>query len=553
MAGYNGAMRCYVGHNAKGPLATAAGACAAAAIWLVAAGSLAGRLPMGWDEGAAIVRSELPDCPFTTCREGHPALVAVLIPAGRALAGQWLTPLASARLGPMLFFAVAAGALYYRIGRAYGPEAGLVAVLAVLVQPRLFAHLRLAAFDGVLVSAWVLAWATFTLQAKLPSPQGPACAGGPLAGALSQYASWVLWGATLGLAFSAKATGWLATIPFAVWGLVYRDRRVGHALAFGLPAALGTFWLLNPRLWGQPIEGTLAFLRLNLHRAEQPGLNIATQFFGRIYDLEHPLPWYNTLVWVGITVPTGLLVLFGAGLWRAAVRWRQEPAGLLLALHWGVLLVVRAIPGTPPHDAERLLLPSFAFLAALAGIGAAWIVELAGPRRRLATTAVAATLAATATSLLWYKPQWLSYYNLLIGGLRGAAAAGMEPAYYWDGLDEEVVQWLNTHTGAGEKVIFAAPPAENLALLHRWGLLRCEYRARSPNPARWYVVQHRPSAWTPTHRQWLAGAKPVFQKRIRAGGFGPWRLDVPVISVYGLEPQGPRSHGAEDRAGAGPG
>lgn len=538
--------------NAKGRWAIVTGACGAAVIWLAVAGSLAARLPMGWDEGNAIVRSELPDWPFTTCREGHPALVAILISAGRAVAGRWLSPLASARLGPMLFFAVAAAAMYYRLGRAYGALAAIVAGLAILLQPRLFAHLRFAGFDGVLVSAWVLAWATFAPAGKPPCPGAEAGARGPATGAGSRLAGAVLWGVTLGLAFSAKATGWLAAIPFAVWGLVYRDRQAGHALAFGLPTALATFVLLNPRLWGQPVQGTLAFVRLNLHRAEQPGLNIATQFFGQIYDLAHPLPWYNTLVWVGITVPVGLLVLFGAGLWRAVARWRQEPAGLLLAMHWAVLVVVRAMPGTPPHDAERLFLPSFAFLGGLAGIGAAWMVELAGRRRCMAIAALAATLAGTATSVLWYKPQWLSYYNLLIGGLPGAAAAGMEPAYYWDGLDDEVLQWLNSHTAAGEKVIFAAPPAENLALLHRWGLLRCEYRAHGPGRPRWYVVQHRPSAWTAAHRRWLAQAKPAFEKRIRSGGIGPWRLDVAVISIYAIGPGTAASRRAPNPVGAGP-
>ncbi len=538
--------------DTKEGLALAFGACGAAAVWLALAGRLAPHLPMGWDEGNAIVRSESPHWPFTTCREGHPALVAVLIRAGRTLAGTWLPPLAAARLGPMLFFGLAAAAMYYRMGRQYGPLAACVAVAALLLQPRLFAHLRFASFDGVLVSAWILAWATFPPLASRPSaaPNGPA--GSSAIATLGQLGGSVVWGVALGLALSAKATGWLATVPFAVWGLVYRDRRVGQALAVALPVALATFWLVNPPLWHRPVAGTLEFLRLNLNRADQPGLNIATQFFGRIYDLGHPLPWYNTLVWVGITVPVGILALFGAGLCRVIVRRHREPAGVLLTLHWAVLVVVRAVPGTPPHDAERLILPSFAFLAALAGVGGGWIVELAAGRRRTAMTALAATLATAATSLLWYAPQWLSYYNLLIGGLRGATAAGMEPAYYWDGLDSEVLEWLNTHTGPDEKVVFAAPPAENLALLHRFGLLRCEYRASGPGRPRWYVVQHRPSAWTARHRRWLAGAQPAFQKRIRAHGAGPWRLDVPLVSIYGLGPGQSAGPAANDPGGPGP-
>ena len=530
----------------------AAGACAAALVWLALAGSLAARLPMGWDEGSAIVRSEPPHWPFTTCREGHPALVAVLISAGQALAGGWLAPLAAARLGPMLFFAAGAAAMYYRLGRQYGSVSAMVALAAIVLQPRLFAHLRFASFDGVLVSAWILAWALFPAP-DVPATEIRARPGKRKMVSFPRLTGGLLWGIALGLAFSAKATGWLALIPFALWTLVCRDRRGAWALAMGLPAAVLTFWLTNPPLWYHPVEGTLTFLRLNLHRQELPGLNIATQFFGRIYDLGHPLPWYNTFVWAGITVPVGLLGLFGVGLGRVIARRRQEPAGVLLAMHWAVLMLVRALPGTPPHDAERLILPSFAFLAALAGLGAGWVVERATRHRRIAIAALTALLGCTATSLFWYKPQWLSYYNLLAGGLRGATAAGMEPAYYWDGLDEEVLDWLHRHTGAGEKVIFAAPPTENLALLYRWGLLRCEYRARAPGQPRWYVVQHRPSAWTANHRQWLAGARPAFQKRIRAEGIGPWCLDVPVISIYPVVPSGAACLGESSPAVAAPG
>ena len=44
----------------------------------------------------------------------------------------------------------------------------------------------------------------------------------------------------------------------------------------------------------------------------------------------------------------------------------------------------------------------------------------------------------------------LSYYNALIGGLSGAARAGMEPTYYWDAVTPEVRDWLNAHTEAGD-------------------------------------------------------------------------------------------------------
>ena len=67
----------------------------------------------------------------------------------------------------------------------------------------------------------------------------------------------------------------------------------------------GDLLLLNPPLWHQPLAGFDDFLDLNAHRAAHAELNVATCFFGRLYDARHPLPWYNTLFWTGVTVPVG--------------------------------------------------------------------------------------------------------------------------------------------------------------------------------------------------------------------------------------------------------
>lgn len=288
----------------------------------------------------------------------------------------------------------------------------------------------------------------------------------------------IAWGFALGMTFSCKATGWLAPLPFLIWAGGYRDRRAGLALLIGLPTALLTFYLLNPPLWHHPIQGLEHFFALNLNRGAQ-GLNISTQFLGQIYNLDHPLPWYNTLLWTGITVPFGILFLFCIGLWHVLRRLWDKP-GMLLVANWLILLVVRAIPGTPPHDGVRLFLPSFAFLAALAGVGTARCLTACHGLRHAAVVGLV-VFGGSATSLAWYAPQWLSYYNVLIGGLPGAVAMGMEPTYYWDGLDRDVLDWLHQHTEPGEKVEFACYPKGNLALMTQWGQLHSEYRLQPPD------------------------------------------------------------------------
>ena len=173
----------------------------------------------------------------------------------------------------------------------------------------------------------------------------------------------------LGLTLATRFSGWLAVLPFLAWVIVYRDYGGWQALAYGVPLAVAVFVALNPPLWNHPLTGLRTFFELNLHRAARPEHNITTQFFGRMYNLDFPLPWYNSLVWMAITI-SPMSLLFGIlGLVWTARCWREDRAAVLIACQWLTLVVARALPWAPPHDAERLILPSFAFFAALVGIG----------------------------------------------------------------------------------------------------------------------------------------------------------------------------------------
>ncbi|MEX2119595.1 MAG: glycosyltransferase family 39 protein [Pirellulales bacterium] len=523
-------------------LFASAGAALACLVLLVATSP---GLPMVWDEGISIERAEgvarwfvrlrhdgfaafaraavEQDWRYTVDIEGHPAFYGLVIAFGRWVSDGWLDPLSAARFGPMLFFSIAAGAMFYRLWQDAGPPAALGGLVALLTMPRLFAHAHFALYDGILTSCWILAWAAF-------------------APALKSRRWTVLWGLALGMTMSSKFTGWLAPPVFVAWAVIYGDRSAVTKLLLGFGGALVTFFVLNPRLWHAPMAGMSTFFELNLNRADT--YNIPTLFFGRRYDMHQPLPWYNTLVWTAITVPAGTLALGAVGLISSLRGWARNPAGVLLVGHWLVLMVVRALPPSPPHDAERLFLPSFAFLAALAGVGSGVVWQWAARRRCsrpvrswLAVAGMFAALAGSASSLAWYAPQWLSYYNLLIGGLRGAERAGFEAAYYWDALDGEALDWLHEHTDRDEKIAFAAFPSNNLVLMERWGTLRRAWQPHPPGRTRWYVVQRRPPFWRAADR-WLAEhGRPAYQKTIRdpASGWGPWRLDVPLLEVFPYE------------------
>ena len=136
---------------------------------------------------------------------------------------------------------------------------------------------------------------------------------------------------------------------------------------------------------------------------------------------------------------------------------KRDAFSISLILHWATLMVVHALPGVPPHDGIRLFLPAFGFWCVFAGIGAhvAWqATRQFSPVRRglLVRTAIVVALIADAINLARYYPQTLSHYSLLVGGVRGAARLGMEPTYWWDALDDDVLMWLNEHTEPGAAV-----------------------------------------------------------------------------------------------------
>ncbi|MEE8452019.1 MAG: hypothetical protein V3R99_08900 [Thermoguttaceae bacterium] len=495
--------------------------------------------PMAFDEGNAILRVEkiaqwaehweLTDeaifkhWQFTTQIEGHPAFYGIVIAVGRWISGSWLGPLDSARFGPMMLFGLAAGAMFYRMWREYTAVAAAGAVAALMLLPRMFAHAHFASFDSPLTSCWILVWATFA-----PAKQ-----------------TWwgkVLWGVALGMAFSCKATGWFAVVGPAVCAVGYRDRAAIKVLLAGVPVALLTFFVLNPPLWLHPIDGWLTFFKLNLSRKEL-GLNFSTLFLGRMYNMDHPLPISNTIFWTAIAVPVGTLALAGVGIRAIARRWRTDAAGMLLIAHWVVLLIARAIPGTPVHDAIRLFLPSFAMLAALAGVGCGEVLAWASRRwpeslrARLATgVGILLLYAGSACSMVFYAPQWLSHYNLLIGGLPGAKAMGMEPTYYWDSLDNSVIDWLHENTAPDERIYIGYGSRDNIIRMLRWKTFRRDVQyVYQPGEFRWYVIQHRPSGMMPEDHWLVEHAEPEFRKTLRPVGPGPWRLDVPLLEVYNYE------------------
>ena len=503
--------------------------------WAILAATAAG-IPMVWDEAEYLVRARnivewfrvLPGALspeeiqtywlFIHFSEGHPAGFALPIALGQWLFSGLLDPLTAARLGPITLFSAACAGVAVRLKNCCGTSAAIVAPIALLTFPRVFSEAHFATQDGQLTAWWLLLW---VIQA--------APAGG--------WAVSIALGVVLGLTTATKFTGWLAWLPVAMSQLIQRNLRAILRLLVILPVAILIFYVVNPPLWYEPLKGFTDHFHRNLDRANTH--NIATSFLGRTYSVSDPLPWHNTLVWLVFVTPVPTLILGLVGLGHSLAR--PTVFSITLVLHWATLMVIRALPGAPPHDGIRLFLPAFGFWCVFAGIGAQRIFSLVAtvrtrPLRVALRVAISGALLASAVNLARYYPQTLSHYNLIAGGLRGAAEKGMEPTYWWDALDNDVLKWLNERTGPDEVLAFS--PIFNLGQLHDWGRLRARTVAADTGRFKWYVLQNRPAMFTQSDRYLMRREKPAYVKyagRRRSGTAVARDLDVPLISVFSLE------------------
>src|SRR5207302_8283335 len=108
----------------------------------------------------------------------------------------------------------------------------------------------------------------------------------------------------------------------------------------------------------------------------------------------------------------------------------------------------------PVYDGERLFSIVFPLWAVLIGRGAEdarrWLSQRLS--QRTAFAALSAFLAAQSYGLWALAPCWLSYYNLAVGGLPGAAKLGLEISYWGDGVTRTLLAETAKRVPAGETI-----------------------------------------------------------------------------------------------------
>jgi hypothetical protein len=311
----------------------------------------------------------------------------------------------------------------------------LFAGLALLSMPRFFLHAHLAALD---VPGAVAAFAITFLFWKT----------------LDRREWW--WGLVLGIAWGLavgiKLNGYFIPIALVIWSLANR-RTWAMLLRFFLMGLSGiaVFLLIWPWIYHQTWQRILDYLDYQIHHYP-----IGQWFLGK-FTL--PPPWYFVPVILAAVVPLTIMLLALAGMARAGKTSKNQPLVWLLILSALVSISPFLFGKTLVYDDDRLFMPVYPFLAALAGIGFGWALDglrmLLGRLKRpalalpLSLLLGLALLAPQSVAMAGLYPHLLSYYSESVGGLPGATQMGLETTYWCEDY-ATALPYINSHAHPGD-------------------------------------------------------------------------------------------------------
>jgi hypothetical protein len=302
-------------------------------------------------------------------------------------------------------------------------------------------------------------------------------------GLLEARAKWLLLaGVFWGLALSSKLNGafvfftLLLWVPFVYFVIYHRRREISAGLVAALHAApyiaVAVFVVLWPWLYYGPVSAWWA------HLQEYLRFMLA---FG-----ESSRPGWTNYPFRAILFMTPPLVLACAAVYTAA-GWRggrERLAFWALCLCWMLVPVVRiALPGSNFYDANRHFIEYVPALCVMAGCGfdmlctrlwpwfsrLRWVAGSLSRERLLRFGVYAASVAAIAWPLVKYAPYETTYFNVFIGGLRGAqerhlfSLAGINPLVegtegdYWYNSLRQGLRDIRAEMRGGEVIGLCAP------------------------------------------------------------------------------------------------
>jgi 4-amino-4-deoxy-L-arabinose transferase-like glycosyltransferase len=416
------------------------------------------------------------------------------------------------RLANMLVAGALVALVYRVVAEMYGLAAGLAAAGALVTMPRFFYHAHLAALDVPETAAiFAVIFLFWTIRDR--------------AGFRWTVGLGLVYGLALGTKINALFELPVILLP---WALVFDGRRAVFIRLVWMGLIGVAVWLL---LWPWLYYQSLSRLVTYIDFLTLDHYQIAQWYLGHMYL---PPPWHYPFVMTLAVVPLTLTLLGAIGTLQVVSGGRGQALGWLFILGALIPILLLASGKSQAFDDERLLMPIFPCVAALAGIGfaavtrgvrqlaqrygrAAWSVPLVG----LLTGMAFIPQLVTAYT---YYPHLLSYYSESIAGLRGATHFGLETTY-WSETYAAALPYLNANAPRGAMIWVEAHDVMLYYQVH--GQLRSDLRIASPHgnegvfkeingvvapidDADYAVIQFRQSGYFGDMLRWIHSRTPVY-------------------------------------------
>ena len=407
-----------------------------------------------WSSGRFLdpFRPEIIDL-YWHAKDMHPPIPKLI-----AALGVWfMTPIlgsdfAAMRSGTAFLFGAMLAAIYW-FGREQLTRAGaLFSAFAVAFMPRLFTDAHFLTMDMPVTATTVIG--TSLLLRAIEQPNWKRIVAAVIG---------------VGMAFASKANGFLIIPATTIYVLTRKGFSLkGNELksllkpfgiialvALGAIAFLFATWLW---LWVEPIHRFREYFTFHAKH-----FIVHTFYLGRLYPITDakenilvPTPWHYPFVMTLVTVPTITLLLALTGMGLTIFRWREvPPLAKISVISYFVQVAPFLLASTPKYNGVRLFEPAFPFLGILAGfvfgLVAQKVLKFVRERAthlvsepRLVVGALGVLLLAPAAhATLTIHPFGLSYYNALVGGVRGAAFRWGFEVTYWGVNLLSVIPFLN--------------------------------------------------------------------------------------------------------------
>ncbi len=397
-----------------------------------------------------------------------PPVVKVVMGTFSLLLEKPLGPLASMRIHSALAYAMTAALIYLFLSRDAGRAGGLCGAAAWCLMPRVFGHAHIGAAETT--TAFMSLAAVYTFVKGLESPRWS-----------------IVFGVVFALALNTKINCVFLPLVLIPWAHVYHRGRYANnvfSMIFLSPPLMVATW---PWLWPDPAVRFLEYLYFFVTHQMT-----AVFYFGRKFNYGGtPAPWHYPVVMTLIATPPAILLLAAAGAAGAIRRIVRDDRSALALWGFTVMMSVAMLPNSPKYDGLRLFIPALMFLALLSGWGMQYVIAFVSKRaaserddtraRKLGALCILLTMVSCIYGIARYHPHELSYFNIFMGGIRGAYEKGMETTYWGEAVNKDIYNALN-ELPKGARIKTLALHARVFEILQEWGRLRGDLRFNEGDP-----------------------------------------------------------------------